>query len=253
MTRISQQLSRLLGSSILLALLTVLIAGCSVPFLPTSSSTNTSATSATACPTVVPSQAVRGTIQSINGSTIVLTDANGNSVTATYTSTTRFTRQVKASTTALVSGTFVFVAVTQNADNTYTATSITLTNGGNGQRFGGGFGGGSGRRGNSPCRQGQRGNFGGQNFAGMTGNARGITGTVSQLSGKTLTVTDVNQADYTVTLNATTQIIQTSQASASSLQVGMRINVVGMRNAQGVITARSVTILAAGSGKGKGA
>jgi len=258
MMRTYELLRRVLGSSILLALLAVLIAGCSIPFLPTSSSSTSGATSATACPSPVPSQAVRGTIKSINGSTLVLTDANGNSVTATYTSTTRFTRQAKATTSALVSGAFIFVAVTQNADNSYTATMITLSNGGNrGSRPAGGFGGGFGRRGNPACRQGQRGNGngnnGGQDFAGGTGNTRGIMGTVSQLSGKTLTVTDVNQADYTVTLNATTQIIQTSQASATSLQVGMRVNIVGLRNAQGVITARSVTILLSGSGSGKGA
>jgi hypothetical protein len=250
MMRTYRLLSRVLGSSILLALLTVLIAGCSIPFLPTTSTT--AATSATACPTVVPSQAVRGTIQSINGTTLVLTDANGNSVTATYMSNTRFTRQARVTTSALVSGTFVFVAVTQNSDNSYTATTITLSNGGNrGSRFTGGFGGGSGRRGNPACRQGQRGNNGGQDpTGGAAANTRGIMGTVSQLNGKTLTVTDVNQADYTVTLNSTTQIIQTSQASATSLQVGMSINVVGMRNAQGVITARSVTILLPGNGKG---
>jgi len=156
-------------------------------------------------------------------------------------------------TTALQNGAFVFVAVTQNADNTYTATRISLSNAANaGSRPGGAFG-GSGRKGGnrSACggRRGFLGTNGGQDFAGGTGNTRGIAGTASQLKGNTLTVTDVNQADYTVTLNSTTQIIQTSQAAATSLQVGMKVNLVGLRNAQGVITARSVTILPPGSGK----
>lgn len=233
-----------IGSFLALGSLVVVLGGCSIPFI----SAPTTTTSATACPSPVPSQAVRGTIQSINGTTLMITDAQGNSVKATYTNTTRFTRQAKVTTSALQSGTFVFVAVTQNADNTYTATSISLSNGGNRGLRPGGFGGGPGRRGNAACRQGQRGNFAGQDLTGGTGNTRGITGTVSQLSGTRLTVTDVNQADYTVTLNSTTQIIQTSQASATALQVGMRVNVVGLRDAQGVITARSVTILVPGTG-----
>jgi len=179
--------------------------------------------------------------------------ANGSTVTATYTSTTRFMRQTKVAVAALQNGAFVFVAVTQNADNSYTATRISLSNAANaGTRPGGGFGGSGRRGGNGSACGGRRGTFGangGQDLAGGNGSTRGISGTVSQLKGNTLTVTDTNQADYTITLNSTTQIIQTSQAAATSLQVGLKINLVGSRNAQGVLTARSVTILPSGSGK----
>ncbi len=246
--RTYQLLSRMLGSLLLLVLLAVLVAGCNIPFLPGS----TTSTSATACPSPVPFQATSGTIQSINGTTLLITATNGSSVTATYTNTTRFARQVRVTTAALQNGAFVFVAVTQNADNSYTANRISLSNAANaGSRPGGAFG-GSGRRGGSgsACgRRGFRGGNGGQDLAGGNGNTRGISGTVSQLKGNTLTVTDVNQADFTVTLSSTTQIIQTSQAAATSLQVGMKVNLVGLRNAQGVITARSVTILPLGSSK----
>ena len=246
--RTYQLLSRMLGSLLLLVLLAVLVAGCNIPFLPGS----TTSTSATACPSPVPFQATSGTIQSINGTTLLITATNGSTVTATYTNTTRFARQVRVTTAALQNGAFVFVAVTQNADNSYTATRIALANAANaGSRPGGAFG-GSGRRdgkGSACSRRGFRGGFGGQDLAGGNGNTRGISGTVSQLKGNTLTVTDVNQADFTVTLSSTTQIIQTSQAVATSLQVGMKVNLVGLRNAQGVLTARSVTILPPGSGK----
>ncbi len=246
--RTYQLLSRMLGSLLLLVLLAVLVAGCDLPFLPGS----TTSTSATACPSPVPFQATSGTIQSINGTTLLITATNGSTVTATYTNTTRFARQVRVTTAALQNGVFVFVAVTQNADNSYTATRISLSNAANaGSRPGGAFG-GSGRRGGngSACgRRGFRGGFGGQDLAGGNGNTRGISGTVSQFKGNTLTVTDVNQADFTVTLSSTTQIIQTSQAAATSLQVGMKVNLVGLRNAQGVLTARSVTILPPGSSK----
>lgn len=251
--RTYQLLSRMLGSSLLLVLLAVLVAGCNIPYLPGST---TSSTSATACPSPVPFQTTSGTIQSINGTTLLITATNGSTVTATYTSTTRFTRQARVTIAALQNGAFVFVAVTQNANNNYTATRISLSNAANaGSRTGGGFGGsgGSGRRGgNGSACGGRRGTFGGnggQDLAGGNGSTRGISGTVSQLKGNTLTVTDTNQADYTVTLNSTTQIIQTSQAAATSLQVGLKVNLVGSRNAQGVLTARSVTILSSGSGK----
>jgi len=252
--RTYQLFSRMLGSSLLLVLLAVLVAGCNIPYI---SSSTSSTTSATACPSPVPFQTTSGTIQSINGTTLMIAAANGSTVTATYTSTTRFTRQARVALAALQNGAFVFVAVTQNADNSYTATRISLSNAANaGSRTGGGFGGGfggSGRRGgNGSACGGRRGTFGangGQDLAGGNGSTRGISGTVSQLKGNTLTVTDTNQADYTITLNSTTQIIQTSQAAATSLQVGLKVNLVGSRNAQGVLTARSVTILPSGSGK----
>jgi hypothetical protein len=228
----------------LLALLAALVAGCNLPFL----STSNSATSTTACPPVVQTQMINGTIQSINGTTLLISPANGSPVKATYTSTTRFRREEKATTSALTSGTFVFVAVTQNPDNSYTASRISLLTGVTpGSRFGAGgaSGGGSGRRGNPACRQGQRNNN--ANF-GIGPNQRGIAGTVSRLSGNTLTVTDTNQSAYTVTVNSSTQIIQTSQITASSLQPGTHVSLLGTSNAQGEVVARTVTVLLPGVG-----
>jgi len=242
--RAYQLLGRVGGFS-LLALLAVLVAGCNLPFL-SSSNIGNGATSATACPPVAQVQMINGMIQSINGTTLLISPATGNPVKATYTSTTRFRREEKATTAALTSGTFVFVAVTQNPDNSYTANRISLLTGFTpGSRFGGGgaFGGGSGRRGNAACRQGQRNNN--ANF-GIGPNQRGIAGTVSRLSGNTLTVTDTNQSPFTVTVNSSTNIIRTSQASASSLQPGTHVSVLGTRNAQGVVVARTVTVLLPG-------
>jgi Domain of unknown function (DUF5666) len=248
--RVHRLLSQIPGLVILSALLSLFVVACSVPFI--SSLSNSASASATPCPSPRPFQTTSGTIQSISGSTLLITNTQGSTIKASYTSTTRFTRETALTTAALKEGAFVFVAVAQGANNTYTATTISLTSGNAGSRPTGGFGGsgfgGSGRRGNSACgRQGQR--FGGGSgtpgaaFGNGNGNARGIAGTVSQLSGQTLTVTDMNQSDFVVNLTSATQIIQTSQVSASTLQVGMRVNVVGSRNTQGVITARSVMIL----------
>jgi RNase P/RNase MRP subunit p29 len=237
--RANRLLSQIPGLLILLAPLFVV--ACSVPFI--SSSSNSA--SVTPCPSPVPFQRTSGTIQSINGNTLLITSTQGSTIKASYTSTTRFTRETAETTAALKEGVFVFVAVAQGANNTYTATTISLTSG---SRPTGGFGGSGfgGRRGNgnSTCARQRFGNGNGTPGAEFgNGNTRGISGTVSQLTSKTLTVTDTNQSDYVVSLTSATQIIQTSQVSASTLQVGMRVNVVGLRNAQGVIAARSVTIL----------
>jgi hypothetical protein len=67
------------------------------------------------------------------------------------------------------------------------------------------------------------------------------------VSGNTLTVTDMNQSSFTVTVNSSTQIVESNQASASSLQVGSRVSVVGLRNAQGELQVRLVTVLSSGA------
>src|SRR3989442_6004403 len=243
--RAHRLVGRISGLAILLVLLSGLLEACSIPFISTLIPSS-SATSATACPSPTPFQTASGTIQSINGTTLLVASLQGNTIQATYTSTTRFMRQTKVTAAALKEGAFVFVAVTQSANNTYTATTISLTNfGGTGSRPRGAFG-GSGRRNGSACGgRGQRFCLGGGPLGAGNGNrnARGIRGTVSQLSGNKLTATDTNQSDYTIALNSTTQIIQTSQVSATSLQVGMRVTLVGLRNAQGEITAQAVTIL----------
>jgi Domain of unknown function (DUF5666) len=234
------QLPGRIASFLLLALLAALVAGCNLPF---SSNTSNSSTSATACPTAVPTQVLNGTIQSINGTTLLISPTNGNPVKATYTSTTRFRREEKATTADLTSGTFVFVAVIQNPDNSYTASRISLLTGVTpGSRFGrgGAFGGGYGQRGNSACRQSQRNNN--ANF-GIAPNERGLAGTISHLSGNILTVTDTNQSAFTFTVNSSTQIIRTTQITASSLQPGTRVTLLGTRNAQGVVVARTITVL----------
>jgi hypothetical protein len=226
---------RILGSMALPLLLAVFMAGCGPNF------TSTSATSATATVTACPSpraqsfRATIGALKQVSGTTLFVTDRSGKTIQVTYTSTTRFLRETVVTTTALKEGTFVSVTITQNPDNTYTAKTISLIN-----RTGSGpFQGqrGQGQRRNTACPRPTQ-------FAGNgTGNARGITGTISQLNGNTLTVTAQNGGDYTVTLAYATQIVQTSVVSASVLKAGMVVSLFGSPNAQGVLMAQSVMIL----------
>jgi len=226
---------RILGSMALPLLLAVFIAGCGPNFTSTSGTSATATATACARPRAQAVRATIGTLKQVSGTTLFVTDRSGKTIQVTYTSTTRFLRETVVTTTALKEGAFVSVTIAQNPDNTYTAKTISLTN-----RTGSGpFRGqkGQGQRRNAACPRPTQ-------FAGNgTGNARGITGTVSQLNGNTLTVTALNGGDYTVTLTHATQIVQTSVVSASVLQTGMVVSLFGLPNAQGVLMAQSVMIL----------
>lgn len=228
----------------LLSVLALLIVGCG---------TDSTSVAATASPTAtcppIRTRGATGTLQSVNGNALVLTNQQGKTVNVNITGKTTVILQSLATTSVLTSGTFVTVAVKQNQDNTYTATRIMLGqrfngNGNGNRRFGNGNR-GQGRQGiNQACsgrrRGGNNGNFG--NGAGGTG-ARAITGSVGQFNGSTLVVSAPTGDDFTITLDKTTQILQSKSVTASALKAGMKITVVGTPDSHGVITAQAVTIL----------
>ncbi len=233
----------------LLCVVALLTVGCGAA--STSVASNSAATPTATCPPIR-TRGATGTLQSVSGNTLLLTNQQNKTIKVSYTSTTRFIRQSTAKTSVLTSGTFVTVAVTQNQDNTYTATKIMLGQrfGGNGN-FGSGAGRGQGQQGgvNPACfaqrRGGNNGTFGngtGSTGAGSTG-ARAIAGTVGQLNGNTLVVSSTTGDDFTVTLNTTTQILQSQTAAASDLKAGMGITVVGTADSQGTVAAQQITIL----------
>lgn len=234
-----------------LALFLFVLAGCGSTTAGASSTSSGAGATATAC-----AQATRpaasfktaiGTLKSINGQTLTITNQQGSDVNVTYTSSTRFTQETSEAASALQSGTPVRVTVSSNG-GTYDALLITVVSGTNGTNGGfGGFGGfprGSGtpgaRGGNNPCFKGGR--FGGTPGAGNN-NFRGLNGTISQLSGNTLTITDTAGADYTVTITSQTRIVETKSVTAAALKVGQPITAVGTANSQGIITANTVAIL----------
>jgi len=201
--------------------------------------------------------AVTGTIQSVSGQTVHITESNGGSVDATYSNTTRITQQKlltgSQGTSALQQGAMVSVQVQPSANgSSYTATSITLGQGGQfGQgQNGAGAGSSQGRTGggrNAACFGGRRGSAAGNGGAQANGqsNRNRIFGTIGQVTGTTLTITDSQQNPYTITLASDTKIIQTTTATASAIQAGMGIRVMGPNN-NGVITASSIMIYAPG-------
>jgi hypothetical protein len=182
-----------------------------------------------------------GMLKQISGQTLQLTTQRGATVTVTYTSATRFTRETTLPASSLQEGTPVRVVVTRSAGS-YTATSIVVTSttatGLPGfPRAGGTPGAG---RGAAACFTRARGN--GTPGAGAT-NFRGLLGTVSHLNGTTLTITDSAGADFTVTLTAQTQIIETMSSTATALKVGQALTVTGRAASQGSIQASLVAIL----------
>lgn len=228
-----------------LGLFLFVLAGCGSTSAGASSTSSGAAATATACVQATrPASAFKtatGTLKSISGQTLVITNQRGRDVNVTYMSSTRFTQESTVAASALQDGTPVRVTVSNNG-GTYSAVLITVVSGTNG-----GFGGfprgngtpGAGGR-NNPCFRGGR--FGGTPGAGNN-NFRGLNGTVSQLSGNTLTITDTTGADYTVTITSQTQIVETKSVTAAALKVGEPLTAIGTANSQGTITANTVAIL----------
>lgn len=252
--------------TILLVLGLVLLAACGSN---TGASAGASAT-ATACAKTVQSanslRAIIGTLKSINNKTLVLTTTQEKSTTVTYSSTTTFTQEARLTASALKEGAPVSVVV-QSTGSTYTAVSVTtgsgmksFTNGGPGPGgipakqgtpviISGGPGSSSNSNGapattinNGPCSAPKS---SAKNTSSGTPGAtsHALLGTVSQVNGAILTITDPTGASYTVTLTAQTQIIGTRSASAAALKVGEPLTVTGKGSNQNSIAANTIEIL----------
>lgn len=238
-------LRRTLAGTAIIFLIT-LLAGCGNAGSATASTTSATPT-ATACPVQD-----SGTVQSFSGSKLLIADLQGKQVQVTFNSTTRFSRQTTVLPTALQIGERVTVRSTQNPDTTYTATQITVgrafsqTGSGGSGSSGGQFKRGSGTPKARTCALTgfSRGSGSRNGSSNTNGNTTGqtLSGTISQVSKTALTLTDTSGSDYAFTLASTTQISSQSTATATDIQTGQAVSVLGTNN-QGVIVARTVTIL----------
>lgn len=246
-------------SALFLAVCLLLLTACGSNPSAGAASTVNSAT-ATACAKAIrPATSFKttiGTVKSISGQALIITDTQGKSVTVTYTSSTTFTQEVKLAANDLKEGTSVRVAVTSSG-STYTAVSVLASTGtgsstGTGAGTGGGFGGFGGFSGTPGARRGGTGSnpcFAGRGRSGSatpgTGanNFRGLVGTVSQVNGDMLIITDSAGASYTVTLTAQTQIIETKSATSAALKVGEPLTIAGKPGSQNAVVANTIAIL----------
>jgi hypothetical protein len=241
-----------LGGAIPLILLTIVIAGCG------SSTTTGSTISATPTAAACLSSAT-GTIQNVGNTTLQITSLQGKTVQATFTSKTIFTRQAMLTAADLKSGMLVSVTVKQNSDNTYSALTVSIRTSLTRQ---GGFTRGSGTgsgvcNGQRPRRTGTPGAFGGPGFGGAPGSGSSgssgssvqglqtISGTISQVNGNSLVVTDTSSNDFTVTLTSTTRMTQQQTITANDLHTGAIVTITGSANSKGIISASNVAVLQA--------
>lgn len=231
-----------------LSLCALLLSGCG-----SSTDQNTAASStptATNCTSFARFRPVSGTLKSVDGNTLSVTNRQGKSVTVHLEKATRFTQEKAVAASSLKDGVAVSAVVKQNSDNsTYTATQIVLTDGNTGA-----FGKNRQQRGNNPnanCAPArQRTPTGNGNGNGVRTNANGthiLSGTVGQLNSNILTVTDTKGDDYTINLASTTNIMQISSATASDLKAGETVTVTGSPEKDGSVDAQNVSILPAGS------
>lgn len=244
-------------STLFLAVCLFLLAACGSNTLTGATSSGTSATATACAQTTRPATSFKtaiGTIKSISGQTLVVADTQGKSVTVTYTSSTTFTQEVKLAVSDLKEGLSVRVAVTSSG-STYTAVSVQASTGtstGTNRGGFGGFGGFSGTPGarrsgtpganTNPCFA-NRGRSGSATPGTGNANFRGLVGTVSQVNGDILVITDSAGASYTVTLTTQTQIVETKSATAAVLKVGEPITAVGKPGSQNAVAATTIAIL----------
>lgn len=198
-----------------------------------------------------------GIVKSSSSNSLVITKSDGSSVITTLSSKTVVTQEMLEKTSALTSGAFVTISVTPSTDgSTYTADTIQLTSGVGGGQFGrggpgagpnAGNGNGRGNR-NNPCRfqrngtPGASGGFGRQNGGATNGSSNRLFGTVAQVSGNTLIITDMSNNNYSLVLTGKTQITQTQKVTVSALKVGQNVSVIGALAASSDTTATATTV-----------
>ncbi|MDQ2713836.1 MAG: DUF5666 domain-containing protein [Chloroflexota bacterium] len=224
------------------------LAGCGSN---TTAGANAAATStATSCQqTVIHNVAmVTGTLQGINGTTLTMHDTSGKSIPVRYTNTTSFDQEKLLTSADLHDGLNVVVVVIQYPDHSYTARMINIRDQGEANQITGVKKASSGCPATIVDVPGGKGPGGQQKGDGpgtqpVNTNAKGVLGTISQVSGNRITVTDASGNDYIMGLTAQTQIVRLERVTPGSLKIGGWLNVLGTKNSANIITASSITLL----------
>ena len=219
-------------SVIPIILFATLLAACGST---TSASSNTS-TSTTPTTTKCPTISV-GTIQNIGANSLVVANLQGKQTQVTFTSATKFVRTSTVPASSLQTGSIASVTIMENANNTYSALTVSVRSS---QGVQGGF-----TRGSTQCRsQFSRGNRTGTPGAfGAGSNRQVVNGTISQISGNAVTLSNANGDDFIVNLTPATRITAQATASVQNLKSGVPVTITGTANTQGVINATSISIL----------
>jgi hypothetical protein len=199
-----------------------------------------------------------GTIQSINGSTLTISNTRTNSTDKVTTSSSTQIMVSKSATVSDIAKGDRLVVTGTKSGTTITATNINDSgdvtgafggfrrNGGsNGNGApevtppsgtnGGGFfngGGGNGANGGTGGNGGNGGRFANGNFA---------TGTVQSVNGNTITLLSRDGTTTTVTVTSSTKISKTEKGSLSDLKTGDNVVAVGSKSSDGSIAATTIS------------
>ncbi len=176
-----------------------------------------------------------GTVATISGTTITLNTQQGQ-VTVSVSPNAVIEKTVSGATADLQIGEPVTVVGPADASGNIAAASISLRSSDQANRFTPPPGatpnpGGPGRFGGTPSPRSDNGTFG-----------NGVFGTISGVSGSTLTITNTQSQQVTVTINSSTRITKTVSGTLSDVQVGETLTVAGGRDDNGVIDATFITV-----------
>ncbi len=214
-----------------------------------------------------------GTVASKSGSTLTLTNSNGQTKVIVNASTEyRETKTVDAA--AVTVGSCVRVSGTGSASKGIDASNVSVTDGSKKCAQTGGFGlggapGDAGNRGGNgqgpsgapPSGYGPPGGYGGgganagngqgfpTNLGMINGKVKSVSGDTVRVRGSVLKVSRKRNArpksttkTVTVTLSSATQFTQTVSATADAAAVGACVNAAGNTDSVGTVTADTVTV-----------
>jgi preprotein translocase subunit YajC len=191
---------------------------------------------------------VAGTVQSINGSTIVVQRQQDNSTaTVQISSSTTIRKQDVGALSDLQPGANL-IAFGQTANNVFQAQQIQLGTGQFPGRTGGNGGGNGGNGSNGGGNNGGNGNGGnGGGRPGPGGGAPGqvLAGTVDSVSGNTVTVKANDGSTTQLQLAANGRIVKTSNGTAADIQTGEFLIATGQDQGT-TLDATNVTVSPAG-------
>lgn len=184
-----------------------------------------------------------GQLVQINGVTLILSGATGDS-TVTYAPTTTITQTSTGTLANISPGMCITATGSKDATGTLTATSVLLSAPVKGSCAVIGFGGGGGgsftpRPGATP-----RPSFsppaGAAGFTAARGQVKSVTGT-------SVTLTQATGITTTVNVPTTVRVTTSTVIQATALQTGECVTAVGPKNSAGTVAARALTITPAGA------
>lgn len=181
-----------------------------------------------------------GQLVQINGQTLILTGASGDTV-VTLSATTTLSRTSVAALADVVPGVCIVATGRKDASGALTATTVRISAKGPSGCGAGGFGPGAGTGASPPPGASPR-----PTPSGLP-NAAFSAGEVTAASGTSITVVTAAAGSQVITVPTTAAITKTYGASTTDLHTGECIRATGPKDAAGAIQATSIAITPAGA------